>query len=190
MSSADAQQLGDGYIGLVRWDRLFEDLESRVAAQSRLELDAEVAERTRLERARITLGERVAGAMGARVTAQLRGGSVLRARVEDSGDGWVLLVEDGGRQVLVPVSSVLGISGLGRPRDDTRARRFGLGSAVRGSAVTAEQCSCGMWTGAACTERSMRSGPMPSTSPSTRWTHHAGRRMSAGCEPSPSPQSR
>lgn len=132
MSSADAQQLGDGYIGLVRWDRLFEDLESRVAAQSRLELDAEVAERTRLERARITLGERVAGAMGARVTAQLRGGSVLRARVEDSGDGWVLLVEDGGRQVLVPVSSVLGISGLGRPRDDTRARRFGLGSAVRG----------------------------------------------------------
>lgn len=120
------------YIGAVRWDRLFEDLEARVAAQSRLELDAEVAERTRLERARITVGERIAGAVGAGVTLRLRGAAVVRGRVEDSGDGWVLLVEDGGRQLLVPVAAVLGISGLGRARDDTRARRFGLGSAVRG----------------------------------------------------------
>lgn len=116
----------------MRWDRLFEDLEARAAAQSRLELDAEVAERTRLERARITLGERVAGAVGVRVTVRLRGGTVARGQVEDSGDGWILLVEEGGRQLLVPVASVLGVSGLGRPRDDTRARRFGLGSAVRG----------------------------------------------------------
>lgn len=102
-----------------------------MAAQSRLELDAEVAERTRLERSRITLGERMAGALGARVTLRLRGGTVVRGQVEDSGDGWVHVVEDGGRQLLVPAPSVLGISGLGRPRDDTRARRFGLGSAVR-----------------------------------------------------------
>lgn len=102
------------------------------AAQSRLELDAEVAERTRLERARITLGERIAGAMGATVVLRLCGGTVVRGQVEDSGDGWVLVVEDGGRQVLVPVPSVLGLTGLGRPRDDTRARRFGVGSAVRG----------------------------------------------------------
>lgn len=118
-------------LGHVRWDRLFDDLEARAAAQSRLELDAEVAERTRLERARITLGERVAGAGREQVTVRLRGGSVVRARVEDSGDGWILLVEEGGRQLLVPVTAVLGISGLGRPRDDTRARRFGLGSALR-----------------------------------------------------------
>lgn len=132
MSSAGPQWGRGRYIGPVRWDRLFDDLEARAAAQSRLELDAEVAERTRLERARITLGERVVGAMGARVSVRLRGGTVVRGRVEDSGDGWMLLVEDSGRQVLVPVASVLGLSGLGRPRDDTRARRFGLGSAVRG----------------------------------------------------------
>lgn len=116
---------------VVRWERLFDDLEAQVAAQLRLELDAEVAERTRLERARITLGERVVGALGAEVTVRLRGGSVVRGRLEDCGDGWLLVVEAGGRQLLAPGSAVLGISGLGRPRDDTRARRFGIGSAVR-----------------------------------------------------------
>lgn len=102
-----------------------------MAAQARLELDAEIAERTRLERARVTLGERIIGALGAEVALRLRGGTLVRARLEDSGDGWVLLAEPGGRQLLVPVPAVLGISGLGRPRDDTRARRFGIGSAVR-----------------------------------------------------------
>lgn len=116
---------------VVRWDRLFDDLEAQVAARARLELDAEIAERTRIERSRITLGERIVGALGAEVVLRLRGGSVVRGRLEDSGDGWALLVEPIGRQLLVPTPAVLGISGLGRPRDDTRARRFGLGSAVR-----------------------------------------------------------
>jgi|SRR5699024_308267 len=116
----------------VRWDRLFDDLEAQIAARTRLELDAEIAERTRLERARITLGERLVGALGADVVLRLRGGTVVRGCLEDSGDGWLLLAEPADRQLLVPVPAVLGVSGLGRPRDDTRARRFGIGSAVRG----------------------------------------------------------
>lgn len=119
-------------MAVVRWDRLFDDLEAQVAARARLELDAEIAERTRLERARITLGERIVGAVGSEVTLRVRGGTIVRGQLEDSGDGWVLLLEAGGRQVLVPAPAVLGLSGLGRPRDDTRARRFGIGSAVRG----------------------------------------------------------
>lgn len=115
----------------MRWDRLFDDLEGQLAAQARLELDAEVAERTRTERSKITLGERLAGALGSAVTARLRGGVVVRGRLEDTGDAWLLLREDGGRQLLVPAHALLGVSGLGRPRDDTRARRFGIGSALR-----------------------------------------------------------
>lgn len=116
---------------VVRWERLFDDLEAQVAAQARLELDAEVAERTRLERSRVTLGERVVGALGAEASLRVRGGTVARGRLEDSGDGWLLLVEAGGRQLLVPVPAVLGVFGLGRPQDDARARRFGIGSAMR-----------------------------------------------------------
>lgn len=116
---------------VVRWERLFDDLEAQVAARARLELDAEVAERTRLERSRITLGERLVGALGSEVTLRLRGGAVVRGRLEDCGDGWLLVVETGGRQALVPTLAVLGVSGLGSPRDDTRARRFGVGSALR-----------------------------------------------------------
>lgn len=102
-----------------------------MAARARLELDAEIAERTRLERSRITVGERLVGASGADLTLRLRGGTVVRGRVEDSGEGWLLLTEAGSRQLLVPTPAILGVSGLGRARDDTRARRFGVGSAVR-----------------------------------------------------------
>ncbi|WP_338537785.1 hypothetical protein N5P18_11865 [Janibacter terrae] len=116
----------------MRWDRLFDDLEAQLAAQARLELDAEVAERTRTERARVTLGERFAGAVGAPLVVRLRGGALARGVLEDTGEGWLLLVEGTGRQVLVATAAVLGVSGLRRPRDDTRARRFGIGSAVRG----------------------------------------------------------
>lgn len=116
----------------MRWDRLFDDLEAQAAARSRLELDAEVAERTRIERSRVTLGERVLGALGSEVLVRLRGGTTVRGVVDDCGDGWLLLGEPGGRQVLIAVAAVLGVSGMGRPRDDARARRFGIGSAVRG----------------------------------------------------------
>lgn len=127
-----APTTGPAYIGRMRWDRLFDDLEAQLAAQTRLELDAEVAERTRTERSKITLGERVAGAVGASLVVRLRGGSVVRGQLDDCGDGWFFLVEVGGRQLLVSTAAVVGISGLGRPRDDSRSRRFGIGSAVRG----------------------------------------------------------
>ena len=39
----------------MRWDRLFDDLEGQLAAQHLLEGDAEVADRTRRERALLTL---------------------------------------------------------------------------------------------------------------------------------------
>lgn len=116
----------------MRWDRLFDDLEAQLAAQARLELDAEVAERTRTERSKITLGARLAGALGCSLVVRLRGGTVARGQLADSGDGWLLLAEEGGRQQLVATTAVLGVSGLGRPRDDTRTRRFAIGSALRG----------------------------------------------------------
>lgn len=119
------------YSDRVRWDRLFDDLEGQLAAQTRLELDAEVAERTRAERARVTLGERIHGTRDGDVAVRLRGGAVVHGVLRDSGEGWMLLDDPVGRQQLVPTGAVLGISGLARPRDDGRARRFAIGTALR-----------------------------------------------------------
>ncbi len=115
----------------MRWDRLFEDLEGQLAADARVELDSEVAERTRGERARVTLEQRIHGAGQGGIVVHLRGGSTVRGELRDAGDQWFLLEGDAGRQQLVLGPAVLGVEGLGRPRDDRTARRFAVGTALR-----------------------------------------------------------
>lgn len=117
----------------MRWDRLFEDLEAQLEAQARRERDAEVADRTRAERARITWGERLVGATGDDLSIRVRGGASVAGELQDTGDGWLLLLTPHGRSVIVATTAVVGVHGLRRaPQDDTRARRFGLGYALRG----------------------------------------------------------
>ena len=68
----------------MRWDRLFADLEGQLAAGERRELDDEVAERTRRERALVPLAERLASAFGSEVVLGLVGGvRVSGVRVRD-----------------------------------------------------------------------------------------------------------
>lgn len=115
----------------MRWDRLFDDLEAQLVAQERLELDAEVSERTRAERSKIALSDRLLGATGERVTVHLAAGRRVEGLIADVGDGWFVL-EDRGRPVLVPVHAVVGVVGLPhRPRSESSARRLGLGYALR-----------------------------------------------------------
>jgi hypothetical protein len=120
-----------GEDGDMRWDRLFDDLEAQLVAQERLELDAEVSERTRTERAKVALEERIVGAKGEQVAVHLAAGRRVEGAVADVGDGWFVL-EDRGRPVLVPVHAVMGVVGLPhRPRSSSAARRLGLGYALR-----------------------------------------------------------
>ncbi len=116
----------------MRWDGLFEDLEGQLAAEERRELDSEVAERTRRERALVDLGSRLAAAAGS-VTVSLDGGAIVAGAVEDLGADWVLMRPGkDGREVLVPLSGVLSVGGLlGGSAPARTARRFGLGSALR-----------------------------------------------------------
>lgn len=117
----------------MRWTRLFDDLETQWAAQERLELDAEVADRTRRERATIALDERLVGQAEEAVTMHLVAGPPVTGRVDDVGDGWVLLAPAERLRVLLPLVAVVGVVGLAaRPTDAARARRFGLGYALRG----------------------------------------------------------
>ena len=47
----------------MRWDALFDDLETQMAASERLDLDAEIAERTRSESAAVELADRLRGSL-------------------------------------------------------------------------------------------------------------------------------
>lgn len=115
----------------MRWEGLFADLEGQLAAEERRELDSEVAERTRRERALVDLTGRLAAGLGRRVGLVLLGGTTADGTLRDHGDGW-LLVEDDVRDVLVPLAGVVAVTGLTREVGPSRtARRFGLGAALR-----------------------------------------------------------
>ena len=117
----------------MRWEGLFDDLEGQLAAEQRRERDDEVAERTRRERALVTLGSRLAAGIGARVGMGLVGGHRLDGVLGDLGEDWVLVrVGADTHEVLVPLAGVLTLRSLGVPSASERtARRFGLGYALR-----------------------------------------------------------
>jgi hypothetical protein len=118
----------------MRWEGLFADLEGRLVAEERRELDDEVAERTRRERALVELGSRLTAATGSTLTVTLVGGTPLHGELLDVGQGWLLL-RHGARaaEVLVPLASVASVGALGRESEPAGrvARLFGLGAALR-----------------------------------------------------------
>jgi len=118
----------------MRWEGLFADLEGQLAAEQRRELDDEVAERTRRERALVTLGSRLAAGIGARVGIGLVGGHRVEGVLGDLGQDWVLVRVGGAEthEVLVPLTGVLTLRSLGvQSAYERTARRFGLGYALR-----------------------------------------------------------
>lgn len=119
----------------MRWTRLFDDLEAQLAEQERAEWEAEVGEHTRSERGRLLLADRLAGAGGAadRVELRLRGGSRVAGRVTELGRDWATLAGPAGPAVLVPLTAVLSVSGLGGRADPAqqRVRRLDLRQALR-----------------------------------------------------------
>ena len=136
----------------MRWEDLFADLESQREAEQRRELDAEVADRTRRERATVSLGDRLAAAGAGPVSVTRRDGSRLSGRVADVGDGWCLLGEAGRAPCLVPISAVASVTGLAaRAVEGSVGRRFGLGYALR--AVSRDRAVVRLTdaTGATCT---------------------------------------
>lgn len=123
----------------MRWDSLFADLQAQLDAADDLALDAEVAERVRIETGTLTLADRLRGHLAdtphALLAVALPGATVLRGAVLDVGSDMVLLAEEPRGQVLVPLASVVTIAGLGRParvEQSVVQRRLGLRHALRG----------------------------------------------------------
>jgi hypothetical protein len=95
------------------------DLVALAAAEADLERDAEVAERTRIERTSILLVDRLRGARGPIEVSTLGGGRHV-GLVVDTGDGWLLLADVSARGTpmtgghLVVLESLVAVRGLGR----------------------------------------------------------------------------
>lgn len=118
----------------MRWQALFADLEAQAAALDAADLASEVADRTRRETALLPLVARLRPAQGHSLALTVEGSGALGGQLLDMGPGWLLLDAAESGEVLVPMSAVLTVSGLGRwAEDDTSevARRLDLRWALR-----------------------------------------------------------
>lgn len=120
------------------WDGLFEDLEAQFDSLERLQLEAEVADRTRRERAGVELLGRLVAHRGAPLTVRLVSRNVVHGVLQDIGHDWLALAEPrpGGsvdRTVVVALGAVTGYGELGRRTGPVeKARRYRLGYVLRG----------------------------------------------------------
>lgn len=136
----------------MRWDRLFDDLEAQLEAGVSRELEAEVADRTRRERAQLALVDRLTALVdGPSVELRVAGVGTVRGVVSGAGPQWVLLDLRAGstpgaprlssgdlgggtpdRPVLVAATAIRAVVGLGGARTPgVVAKGFGLGAALR-----------------------------------------------------------
>lgn len=120
----------------MNWDDLFADLEAQFDALERAELASEVADRTRRERARIRLVDRLRASVGRRVVVHVSPGTPLAGVLERGGPDWLLLSDPAG-EVVVPTESVGWVSGLSARAEHPIARghvaaRLDLAHVLRG----------------------------------------------------------
>lgn len=128
-----------------RWTALFADLEGELDGAEAAELDAEVADRTRAEVARLGLADRLTAAIGRPLAVTTPAGTV-RGTLADASPAWLLLDD-----TLVPATAVLAIDGLPResePPGPVRSR-LTLGYALRALARDAAEAVLTCTNGAA-----------------------------------------
>lgn len=116
-----------------RWSHLFGDLESQVEALADAEELGEIAERTRIETGRLGLVDRLRPAEGHVINVRCAGAGMVRGRLDRVGADWLLLTEPAGAEALIPVASLVAVTGLGRwsAAGGQLDRRLGLRSALR-----------------------------------------------------------
>ncbi len=97
----------------MRWDELFTDLEAQYDAAQAAELAGEVRDRTRRETALLSLTDRLQAAPGATLSITASGAGTVSGVLLEVGPDWLLLRETGAAELLLPLASVMGVTGLG-----------------------------------------------------------------------------
>ena len=116
---------------------MFEDLESQFDALRDGDLYGEVADRIRAEVGRITVLDRLRGALGTAVCVEFGAGGPVEGVLERVGKDCLLLEGAGSEEWLIPVFALTAIHGLGpwaAPADGVVAARLGMAHLLRGIA--------------------------------------------------------
>jgi hypothetical protein len=100
------------YRPYMRWEQLFEDLESQLEQLSQAERDAEIADRTRAELARVSILDRLRASVGRTITCALSQGGVVRGRLDRVGADFVLLTQ-AHAETVIPLSAIVLLDGVG-----------------------------------------------------------------------------
>ncbi|MET1088941.1 MAG: hypothetical protein ABWY04_17780 [Arthrobacter sp.] len=120
----------------MRWDALFNDLESQFTEADRLALDTEVNERARAEMVGLSLADRLRGVLGCRLAVHLGAGDSFSGTLMHAG-GDALVLHEEQHQILVPYAAAARYVGLGRLSATEASpvrRRLGLSHALRSMA--------------------------------------------------------
>lgn len=120
----------------MRWDALFNDLESQFTEADRLALDAEITERARAEMVGLELADRLRGVLGCRLTVHVASGESFSGTLAHAG-GDALVLDEGQHQSLIPYAAAARYTGLGRfstAEASSVRRKLGLSHALRSMA--------------------------------------------------------
>lgn len=124
------------------WEKLLGDMPSEVQhGRDDAELWVEVAERTRMEYARVSLTDRLRGSLAAELRLDVTGAGSVAGVLRGVGPDWLLLDEPSCSNV-VALAALLDVRGLGqhsRGPEDLVDERFALGSVLRGISRDREQ---------------------------------------------------
>ncbi|TWD82185.1 hypothetical protein FB561_3313 [Kribbella amoyensis] len=121
----------------MRWDALFEDLESQFAALQDGDLYGEVAERIRAEVGKITLLDRLRGAVGTVIRVELTHAEPVQGELTRVGNDCLLLEGEHFDEWLIPVAALTAIHRIGpwaEPAVGAIAAKLGLAYLLRGIA--------------------------------------------------------
>lgn len=118
----------------MRWEELFRELDREWEAAAEVDVQAEVAERTRAELARIGVLDRLRGSVGSRLRVHTPAGLCTGELTRVAAD--CLLLREGVVELLLPAQQITGIEGLATDvvTDDRVGqveRTLGLASVLR-----------------------------------------------------------
>lgn len=136
----------------MRWNDLFADLEGQLGAAADSQFAAEVADRTRGERASVALESRLAAGLDGNIVVTLMDGEKVFGELTEVAATWIL-VNETRRQSWIPMPSVAAVSGLETRAVDLGAvaRRLSVGHALRALSRDRAQVSvvtrAGDWPG-------------------------------------------